>query len=44
LFRLQVGLEDRLQDQHRSHLYHAIFYAGNSQSALPRHPDQLRDL
>ncbi len=29
LFRLQVGLEDRLQDQHSSHLYHAIFYAGN---------------
>ncbi len=31
LFRLQVGLEDRLQDQHSSHLHHAIFYARNSQ-------------
>jgi hypothetical protein len=31
LFRLQVGLEDRLQDQHSSHLYHAIFYARNSE-------------
>ena len=30
LFGLQVGLEDRLQDQHRSHLYHAIFDARNS--------------
>ena len=31
LFRLQVGLEDRLQDQHSSHLHHTIFDARNSQ-------------
>ena len=31
LFRLQIGLEDWLQDQHCSHLNHAIFYARNSE-------------
>ena len=30
LLRLQVGLEDRLQDQHRRHLRHAIAYARNA--------------
>jgi hypothetical protein len=30
-FRFQIGLEDWLQDQHRSHLDHAISYAGNSE-------------
>jgi hypothetical protein len=44
LFRLQIGLEDRLQDQHCGHLRHAIFYARNSHSALPPHPNHLRDL
>ena len=34
LFRLQVGLEDRLQDQHRRHLHHAIFDARNAQRPL----------
>ena len=43
LFRLQVGLEDRLQDQHRRHLHHAIFDARNAHSTLPPHPNRLRD-
>jgi hypothetical protein len=44
LFRLQIGLEDRLQDQHRSHLHDTIFDARDTQSALPTHPHHLRDL
>jgi hypothetical protein len=44
LFRLQIGLEDRLQDQHSSHLHDTIFDARDTQSALPPHLDQLRDL
>jgi hypothetical protein len=43
LFRLQVGLEDRFQDQHRGHLSHAILDAGDAQSALPPRPNRLRD-
>ena len=34
LFRLQVGLEDRLQDQHDRHLHHTIFDARNAQRPL----------
>jgi hypothetical protein len=34
LFRLQVGLEDRLQDQQRSHLHDTILYRRNPQRPL----------
>jgi site-specific DNA recombinase len=34
LLRLQVGLEDRLQDQHRCHLRYAVFNARNAQRPL----------
>jgi hypothetical protein len=34
LLRLQVRLEDRLQDQHRRHLHHAISNRANSQRPL----------
>ena len=34
LLGLQVGLEDRLQDQHRGHLHHAILDARNAQRPL----------
>jgi len=34
LFRLQVGLEDRLQDQYRSHLHHTISDARDAQRSL----------
>jgi hypothetical protein len=44
LFRLQIGLEDRLQDQHRGHLHDTIFDARDAHSALPLHPDPLPDL
>src|SRR3954470_16444373 len=35
LLRLQVGLEDRLQDQHRRHLRHPVHDARNAPSTLP---------
>ena len=34
LLRLQVGLEDRLQDQHCRHLHHTVFDARNAQRPL----------
>ena len=34
LLRLQVGLEDRLQDQHRRHLHHAVTDRRNAQRPL----------
>ena len=49
LLRLQVGLEDRLQDQHRRHLHHAVLDARNAQRPLlairfrdVHAPDRLR--
>jgi hypothetical protein len=44
LFWLQVGLENRLQHQNGRHLDHTIFYARDTHSALPPHPNYLRDL
>src|ERR1700722_8233919 len=43
LLRLQIGLEDRLQDQHRRHLCHTIDNARNAPSTLPPPPNPLRD-
>ena len=43
LFGLQVGLEDRLQDSHRSRLHHTVPEARDARSALPSHPNRLRD-
>src|SRR5262245_14701146 len=44
LLRLQVGLEDRLQDHDRRHLRYAVLNARDTHSALPPYPDDLRDL
>ena len=50
LLRLQVRLEDRLQDQHCCHLHHAVFNRRNPQRSLlavrlgnVNPPDRLRD-
>src|SRR4051795_13125886 len=43
LLRLQVGLEDRLQDQHRRHLRYAVHDARDAPSALPLLPNRLWD-
>src|SRR5512135_3796201 len=44
LLRLQVGLEDGLQDQHRRHLRYAVLDARDPRSTLPPHPNRHRDL